>query len=207
MTAKTYALNAEAAREADGGRLDRTGAYVGKFTLAMNLIAQSGATGITFNFEADSGEQAQYLNLYTANAVGQPIFGEKQLYALMTCLKQRSISATPQEHELYDHDLRAATKQTVDVYSTLMNVPVGIVVQKEHYLNNLKEPKERLNLIRFFDPATRQTASEILDKSPAKKLDAQLGSLKDKIAPGARPAKGASTEHDPNADFDDDLPF
>jgi hypothetical protein len=204
MTAKTYDLNSDAAREADSSfvKIDKTGAYTGAFTLAMEITARSGATGVSFNFATDSGEQAQYLSLYTANAKGQPIFGEKQLYALMTCLNQRSIQPQTQQIELYDFDSRSEVLKSVAVYPTLMHTPIGVVLQKEFYTDNQGQAKDRLNLIRFFDPVTRQTASEILDKTEARKIDAQLKTLKDKHAAGS--VLVAPSNDTP---YDDDLPF
>lgn len=209
--AKSYTINTESVRETDNNlsRIAVSGEYIGKFTLARHIKAMSGAVGIQFSFESVLGQTANNLTLYTENASGEPIYGSKQLYALMTCLKQRTITPKTEAVDVYDYDQRVMVKTPCEIYPTLMNVPVGVVLQKEEYMSNSGERKIRMTIVRFFDAATRQTASEILDKAPAKNLDAFLLTLKDKLLPSTvggghnNPISASSVD----AEYNDDIPF
>jgi len=210
MTALAYKLDPNAARETDNGaaRLTETGAYTGQFTVAKHIDARSGAVGIEFNFKTDDNREANRLSLYTRNRDGSPIFGEKQLSALMTCLKLREINPTSAQVEVYDYDAKQTVHQQAAVYLELMNKPIGVCLQAEEYLNKQGEVKKRLNLVRFFDAKTRQTASEVLDKQSPVKLDAYLQTLKDKpLSTGHGHAAPNNQAAHADDDFDDDIPF
>ena len=211
MTAIAYQLNPNAARETDNGsqRITESGAYVGVMTAAKHIEANSGTIGIEFSFHSNEGAEAHYLTLYTRNREGSPIFGEKQLYALMTCLKLREIKPVAGKVEQYDFDARAVVKKQATLYQELMSAPIGVVLQSEEYQKNNGEIAKRMVLVRFFDAKTRQTASEILDKAPPVLLDKFLATLKDKTlsASVAHPTSVAPAQTHVDVDFDDDIPF
>jgi hypothetical protein len=204
----TYNLNPELAKEGSGrasNRITDTGAYVGVITVAKDVKAGTGTTGIELSFKSNDGLEAHYLTLWTKNANGESIFGEKQLHALMTCLKVKSITGKDAIIEEYDFDARQNVKRQATVYPELMNKPVGLVLQREEY----EGPNGIKNKMVFFAPfeaATRKTAAEILDQKPAEQLDKILKSLKDKtLKAGSRTTR---TDEQIDADFDDsEIPF
>lgn len=209
MAAIAYKLNPDQARETDQGnsRIQKSGDYVGIFTAAKHVTANSGAIGIEFTFHSEDGQEASYLTLYTRNAKGESIFGEKQLYALMTCMKVREIK--PSEGTINEFDLNTksiVTKQAT-IYKDLMGKKIGVVLQAEEYQKNNGDIGNRLALVRFFDAETRQTASEVLDKTPATILDKFLETLKDKkLSPTVVPLHPQAHTL-PDDIMSDDIPF
>lgn len=215
MSAPSYKLNPQSARETDNGfqRIEKSGAYEGEFIYARHITANSGAIGIEFHFKSTTGEEANYLTLYTRNANGETIFGEKQLSALMTCLKVREIAPANGDYEVYDLDAKANVKKQGVLYSALAHKPIGIVLQREEYYGQNGDIKSRMNISRFFEAGSRKMAVEILDNLPATRLDLFLPSLKDKtLSPksSSRNQYPSGTNAVPAGydDFaDDDIPF
>jgi len=213
-TVPAYKLNPELAREGDNQgsqRITENGGYPGVFTKAKHLVAGTGAVGIEFGFEAVDGSTA-YFQLYTKNKDGDAIFGEKQLMALMTCLKIKSMAPQQAMIEEYDFNSKQVQKVKATVYPELMNKPIGIVFQKEHYIKNNGDNGERMLFFAAFDTQTKQTANEILDQKPAERLEKLLANLKDKNSPPVTgrttPANTAATQNQViNNDFDDEIPF
>lgn len=214
MSAPAYQLDPNAAREgANVGsqRINETGAYTGIFTKAKHFVNSNGTTGIDFAFESVSGAKT-YFQIYTRNAQGEAIFGEKQLHAIMTCMKLRGLTPVQATIEEYDFDTRQVQQVQATVYKELTSAPVGVVLQKEHYTKNNGEPGERMNFFAAFNPETKQMADEVLDKLPAEKLDRVIVALKDKIST-SHPQTGAPAQSnggfagDPGIIYDDDIPF
>jgi hypothetical protein len=46
-----------------GGRIETSGAYIGRLTMAKERTAKTGTRGIEFTFESDDGRVARYLTL------------------------------------------------------------------------------------------------------------------------------------------------
>lgn len=215
-----YDLDPNKAREGSGRgsmMINESGAYVGTITVAKEAQARTGTTGIELTFETNDGLKAPYLTLWTRNANGEPIFGEKQLHALMTCLKVESINSVERVIKQYDPDLRREVDEPANVYPELMNKPVGLILQREEYYNRNSELKARMSFFAPFEASTRKTASEILDQSDAKQVDKILSSLYDKPAQAqssnqTAAERAASQEAGqakglPADNFDDDIPF
>lgn len=202
----SYNLDANDAREGDNGgnnRIDQSGAYIGVITMAKAIVSTKNTLGIEMTFKSDTGQEANYLQLWTQNAQGEKIYGAKVLNALMACLKTRSIAPVKAQIMEYDHTVQNEVPVTADTYPELMNKRIGIVLQREEYLNKLGEVKSKFNIFSCFDAETRQTATEILDKSKAERLDKLLAHLKDKTL--TKPTiQQPSQSID---DFDDDIPF
>ncbi len=53
-----------------GAKIEKSGAYVGRFTLAKERVARTGTRGIEFTFESEDGQTARYLTLWVARANG-----------------------------------------------------------------------------------------------------------------------------------------
>lgn len=206
----TYTLDATKAREGSGrtsSRITETGAYVGVITVAKAVTAGTGAKGIELAFKSNDGLDANYLTLYTHNKDGNPIFGEKQLYALMTCLKVKTITASERVITEYDFDMKKDVQKPATVYLELMNKPIGLVLQAEEYENSGHEVKEKMVYFTAFEASTRKLAAEILDQKPAEALDKILKNLKPKKLKRTNGAQ-SETAAPAGADFkDDDIPF
>jgi hypothetical protein len=222
----TYALDADLARKSDESktRIDASGEYVGHFTKAKKVISTTGTEGIEFSFETNEGATGDYMTLYTIKADGTKIFGFGLLMALMTCLKVRQIGTQKIAVDEWDNIARAVIPVEAEHFTELMNKPIGVLIQREPIIDQFSGdvkidkngfPKWKLNLTGFFDPVTRKTAGEILDKAetPAR-LERKLSSLRDKPLPTqsqqpvTQPMQSQPLlkRHLPPLD-DDDIPF
>jgi len=206
MTAHAYNLDTDKARDGDStgsNRINTSGAYTGIITVAKAVTANTGASGIEFSFKSDDGQEAHYMTLYTRNAQGESIFGEKRLNTIMTCLKVRSINPVQAQIKEYDFDAQQEIEVTRDVYPDLMNKPIGLVLQMEEYFNNSGNKKSRMNIYGAFDAQTRQTAIEILDQLPAERLDKMVENVRDKLVQKTTQSAPMPT----SGSVDDDIPF
>ena len=203
-----YTLNAQAAKQADNkfSKIDQSGKYVGVFTRAEKVTSKSGAQGIDFSFKSDSGEQSDYLSLLTHNKDGEELQGYKTLMAIMSCLKLKTIDATSGEVEKYNSVSQQREKVSADLFQTLMNVRIGLLIQ-------IKEQEYNGNIQRYtniYAPFTEDgfTATEVLEQATKpEKLEKMLAGLKDKLL-AHKPNQ--QTNHAPSgagAPMDDDIPF
>lgn len=205
-----YTLNAEAAKQADNkfSRIDASGKYLGVFTRAEKVTSKSGAKGVDLSFKSDDGEQADYLSLWTHNKEGKELSGFKTLMALMTCLKIKTLESTRGEVEKYNGVSQQREKVSVDLFQTMMNVPIGLLIQieEQEYNGNIQR---RTNI---YAPFTAEgfTATEVFDKaSRPEKLEKMLAGLKDKVLTN-KPVQQSqqSSSGAPVTAFDDsDIPF
>lgn len=206
-----YNLDTDAAKQADtgGGRITETGKYVGTFPKAKKVISTKGTRGIEFSFASTGGQGADYLSIWTMNHAGEQIFGYKQLMAMMTCMKVRGIDATPATVEEYDKASNGMIPQQVEVYASLQNKPIGILLQMEEYAKKDGTIAEKPSFAGFFDPQTEQVATEILEKSDARILEKLVGQLIPvKKLKGARQAtQGYQGGNGAPDNFDDSIPF
>lgn len=204
-----YTLDTDAAKQADSGngRINETGKYVGMFTKAKKVSSKQGTQGIEFSFEANNGQSADYLTVWTINNEGKQIYGYKQLMALMTCLKVRSIDAKAGEVEEYDSTAKQMVKHQAEIYPALMNKPIGVLLQMEEYEKKDGSVGEKASFAGFFDPQTEQVAVEILEKSEARILEKLVGQLVPvKKLKGSRPASAPAATA-PDSFGDPDIPF
>lgn len=175
-----YALNAQDARAAEGSpRITDTGAYTGTFTKALAVKSNAGTVGIEFEFEDSTTKAtADFLTVYTHKADGTPVFGNKVISALMTCLKIREFSDAVGTVDIWDSAQKKKVPQQAQVYPDLMNRPIGVVLQAEEYFTSSGEPRMRMVLAGFFEASTRLMATEILDKKATpQQLDRMLSGL------------------------------
>ncbi|MFK7890447.1 MAG: hypothetical protein AB8B63_06495 [Granulosicoccus sp.] len=223
MTAHSYQLNAQGAIEGSNigyQRITSSGAYTGVFTKAKAITAGTGATGIEFTFKADDGAEANYLTLYTHSKTGEETLGRKQLDSLMACVKVREIKPELANIMEWDNDQGQEIQVSVELYPSLMDNPVGVVLQREEYRKNNGDTGERMNLYSFFNAGTQQNGAEVIQRSEAKSLASTLAALKDKgmkgdakaptaTKPQQRQTPGGNTPDMSAAskDFDDQIPF
>lgn len=213
MNTRTYALNADHAKQGDsnGGRITETGQYIGKFTRAEAVTSKKGTEGVEFSFESDDGQSADYLTLWTYNTDGKELFGLKFLNAIMTCMKVKAMTPKKATVEKWDASVSQRAPVEATVFPELMDKPIGLLLQREQYLKNDGGIGEKMGIAGMFESTTLFTASEILDKAKTpEKLAKKALSLKDKLidatqkarVPAAAPAGSGSI-----ADMDDDIPF
>jgi hypothetical protein len=206
----SYTLNTAAAREGDTQnlRITETGAYVGAFTKAEKITSTKGTTGIEFSFVSREKQSADFLTLWTVNKDGEQIYGFKQLMALMTCMRVKDVSEKQGTVEKFENGQKVKVAATI--HPELMGKPIGVLLQKEEYEKNNGQIGHKFNLAGFFDPQTRMTATEILDKAgSADKLDKMIAALKDKpLQKRAAANYGAPAgEPAPIPADDDDIPW
>lgn len=192
---------------AAGGRIETSGAYVGRFTLAKERVAKTGTKGIEFNFEAEDGRVARYLTLWLQRANGERIeYPFSLLSALLACLDLKSIDSSPAQVDEWNIASGTWEPATVQAFPTLLDKTVGVVLQREE-----REWEGKtyvgMKIVEFFRPKDRATPAELLSGSqPGQALEKLLGNLKETVVRQGAPASGA-----PGAGFvdidEDDVPF
>lgn len=200
----SYNLDTKKAKEATSKRINTKGAYTGHFTLVFGKKASTGAVGIEFNFMCSDGLEANYLTLWTHNKFGEEIFGVNMIHAMMTCMKVKKMQSNAIQVMRYDPVAKCEVPEELDVFEMLMNKPIGVILFVEEYKNKDGKIKEKMAIYGFFNPETKQMASEILDKEEPTRLEKILLSLKNKRFEEKVPIKEESTSED---HFDDDIPF
>jgi len=223
MSMYTYTLDPQAAKQGDGGQtIDRLGKYIGVFTKAEHVITDKGTVGISFDFEASTGETASFA-LYTRRTDGSTIFGYNQLQAIMACFRLREL-AEPQNKtaNVWDKVEQKRTDKAVPQFTELLNKPIGILFVMEEYKAGNGDYKWRPSFSHAFCAETELMASEILDKKTVpERLPKVLQGLKDKPvkdkSTAANPfntsnpqsaSKPQSEINPPPADYDNsDIPF
>lgn len=202
---RSYDLNPEAAKQAEQGRITETGKYAGTFTRAEAVTSKKNTEGIEFTFRSTSGSDADFLTLWTYNADGKELFGLKVLNALMTCMRVKQIKPVKAVIEKWVDGNKQ--KVQAEVFSELMNKPIGVLLQKEYYIKNDGSTGSRLNLVGCYEASTEMTASEILGKATkAERLSGMVASLRDKAAPVSQ-GRAPATTGSGFDDMDDDVPF
>jgi len=195
-----------------GGRIETSGAYLGRLTLAKERTAKTGTKGIEFTFEAEDGQVARYLTLWLARANGEKIeYPYSLLSALMVCLDVKAIESAPSTVDEWNPASGIWAPVEAQIFPALMNKPIGVLLQREE-----REWEGRthvsMKIVQFFDPRDRGTPAEILsgDRS-GQSLAKMLGNLRETVVRhGAPPAAAAPAGEGPGgfADIeDDDIPF
>jgi hypothetical protein len=218
-----YNIDQNAARQGDerGGRITDIGRYVGKFTRAEHVISDAKkTTGVEFAFESDDKQSATF-TVWTINGKGEQIFGFKQLQAIMTVLKCRSLATTVKVVKKWDRNSQGIVNVEAEVFADLMDKPVGVLFETEDYEkyeNGQPSGKVGTKLVfaGVFDPKTNLTASEILDKKvQPQKLEQNIRTLRHRplkrvAGNGGTPAYSGHPNapgNDAGGGYDDDIPF
>jgi hypothetical protein len=213
--ARDFTLDTQAAKESNQGgmRITESGAYAGRFTAAWYEQNDRGTESVHFLFRGDDGRECGPLALYTHNGSGEELPSYKTLNAVLTCMKLRGIKSESGKVNLYDYDSGGVVEKAKDVYPSLVNKPIGIVVQKEQYTKNSGDIGHRLLLIGAYEVATNRMASEVLSDSEPKALGNVIKWLGDnpvKIAKGSRASSLSSSSHADASNgtpYEDDIPF
>lgn len=192
-----------------GGRIETSGAYIGRLTMAKERTAKTGTRGIEFNFEADDGRIARYLTLWVARANGDKIeYPYSLLSALMACLDVKKIDSTATTVDEWNPATGMWAPGEAQVFNDLMNKPIGVLLQREE---RVWEGKTQVNMkiVEFFDPRDRRTPAEIIAGArEAQSLDRLTAGLRETVVRTYTPPAGASPSGAGFSDIaDDDIPF
>lgn len=190
-----------------GGRIETSGAYIGRLTQAKERTAKTGTKGLEFTFEADDGRVARYLTLWVARANGEKIeYPFSLLSALMACLDIKSIESVADTVEEWNPATGAWEATPAQVFPMLLNKPIGLLLQREE-----REWEGRsfvsMKIVQFFDPRDRSTPAEILSgQRSGHALDKMAANLKEAVVRHDAPPAGASGTGMGDID-EDDVPF
>ncbi|MBU4609184.1 hypothetical protein IMZ29_01015 [Achromobacter sp. GG226] len=204
-----YKLDTQAAKQADrvGGRITEKGKYVGTFTRAQHVVADTGTIGIDFDFVTDDGTRARFA-IYTQKADGTQIYGFKQLMAMMTCMQVRELTnPINQRARVYDFDAGQEVDVVVPQFPDLLGKKVGLLIRMEEYGDN---GKWRPGLAGAFQAETELVASEILDrKTVPSQLPKMVQALRDKPKQGGGQSVAAGNRAAQEAGYEteQDIPF
>lgn len=207
-------LNTAEARKADktSSVIRETGAYKGTITRAEKLVSKNGTKGVGFSFKADDGSTANYLDVYTEKATGEPLWGANLVQAVLCCTKTKDAPEGKITVEKWDREVSEVRNVDVPGYPALMGKRIGLVLQKEiqsHYQTGADQ--ERMNIVRVFEADSGFTSTEILDKATkAEKLTEFLKTLppvRDSRKKGAAQQMAATATAAQADEFNDDIPF
>ncbi len=195
-----------------GGKIETSGAYIGRLTLAKERTAKTGTRGIEFTFEADDGRVARYLTLWVARANGDKIeYPFSLLSALMACLEVKKIDSTQETVDEWNAATGQWAPTEAQTFPELMNKPVGLLLQREEREWEGKTYVS-MKIVQFFDPRDRSTPSEILSGARSgQALEKMVGNLRETVVRADAPPAGAAPTSGGSASFssidDDDVPF
>lgn len=214
-------FNATEAAGADrvSAAIRESGPYVGILTRAEKIVSEKGTAGVGLSFKADSGQSADYLDLYTHSADGTPLPSAKIVQAILGCLQLRGANDGKIICEKYNKATGQREKATVDGYPDLMGKRIGFLLQKElgsHHKTGADT--ERMVIYGVFQPDTRLTVSEILQrKTTPETLDKMIAAMppvrdtrKKGAARGTQAGDngyGFDAPPQGHGAFDDDIPF
>jgi hypothetical protein len=204
----TEAKNADRSNQS----IKTSGKYVGIITRAEKLLSKKGTEGVGFSFKTDTGDTANYLDLYTVNAKGEKLQGLSTLNAILCCAKLRGVEDGIITFEKWDKDAKAMVETKAEGYPDLMGKRIGFLLQQELSTHiDTGTDVERVNIYGVFEADTGFTASEIVDKATKpEKLDKMLTALMARPVYDRRekPASNQQAYSNSSSAFDDnEAPF
>ena len=159
--------------DAMSSQINTSGKYVGVITRAEKLISKSGSQGLGISFKSDTGETADYLDLWILNAQGEQLISMKHAQAIMGCAGVRQAKDGKIEIEVYNKESKKREKKLVDGYPDLMGKRIGLLLQAE--LDNYGgKDRTKMQIYNVFQDKTELTISEILDKKTKPELLAKF---------------------------------
>lgn len=206
-------LNTAEARKADktSSIIRDTGKYTGVITRAERIVSKNGTKGVGFSFKADDGATANYLDVYTEKATGEPLWGANLVQAVLCCTKTKDAPDGTITVEKWDRDAGEARNVDVPGYPALMGKRIGLVLQKEiqsHYQTGADQ--ERINIVRVFEADTGFTSTEILDKATKPEKLAEFMKTLAPVRDSRKKGAASVTSIAPAGavdEFNDDIPF
>ena len=209
----TLKLNSQLARAADeiAAGIRESGKYIGTITRAEKLTAGTGTVGLGLSFKADSGQTADYLDLYHTKGDGETLSGLKTVNAILCCAKVSEAAEGQIQCEKWQD---GAQRVTVTGYPALMGKRIGFLLQQVLETGKDGKDREKVQIFAVFNPDTELTASEMYDKKTkperlASMLDALLARpVRDNRKGGkAKPAGRSAADDYSSMPPDDDAPF
>lgn len=157
-------FNPQEAARADqiASAISETGKYVGIITRAEKLRSTKGTDGLGLSFKSDSGETADYLDLYTVNANGETLPSMKVVQALLGCLQLRGAQEGTIKCSKWNKDIKQREDVTVQGYPDLMGKRIGLLLQKTVETDQDGKDRDRMQIFGVFQDKTELTVSEIL---------------------------------------------
>lgn len=206
-------LNANSAKQADviNSAIKESGKYTGVITRAEALKSAKGNAGIGLSFKSDSGETADYLDIYIGETDGKPWPGSNTANAIMACLKLKQADKGIVKFEKWNADKKTREQMSAEGYPDIQGKRIGLLLQKE-LTTYQGATKEKLNIFGVFNAETGFTASEILTSATkAEKLEKMVHSLMAKPVRDSRTAlhsaQGQVNNEHASSEFSDDIPF
>ena len=212
-------LNTTHAAAADNisSQISEPGKYIVTITRAEALTSQAkGTKGLGLSVRSDSGQSADYLDIYYAKADGEELSGIRTVNAILCCAKVREAAEGTVHVEKWDSVAGQRRKMAVTGYPVLMGKRIGLLLRKTLETDNKGNDRARMEIFGVFDPDTEMTASEILARAtePQKLgtlLDALLarGVIDKREQRQQRPAAAQRQNTTSNGfdDMDDNMPF
>lgn len=187
---RKYDFDEDSARQAGASSfIDATGKYKGTFTMAKQVISQKGTEGIEFSFETDDGRTANYLQLWTFDVNGKPLYGKKVLDALMCCARIKTL--TPKEGTV---EGKGGPEKAI-IFPGLHGRSIGLLLQREEYQKSNGDTGHKFNIYAPFHADSELMAVELLDgKTAPEMLPKVLDGLHDKPLQ-TRPRAAAASHH------------
>ncbi len=195
-----------------GGRIETSGAYIGRLTMAKERTAKTGTRGIEFTFESEDGRVARYLTLWVARANGEKIeYPYSLLSALMACLDVKKIESAATTIDEWNPATGSLGPAEAQVFHDLVNKPVGVLLQREEREWEGKTYVS-MKIVQFFDPRDRSTPGEILSgQRTGQSLEKMVTNLRESVVRSDAPPAGATPAGSGSGGFaeidDDDVPF
>lgn len=210
----TLKLDSNLAKAADNiaSGIRESGKYIGIITRAEKLVSRDkGTIGLGLSFKADSGQTADYLDIYHTKADGEALSGLKTVNAILCCTKTSEATEGAITVEKWDAKAHARVQAKVEGYPALMGKRIGLLLQQVLETGTDGKDRERVQVFAVFNAETELTATEMYAKATKPE---RLGSMLDALM--SRPvrdnrktkAKTARREDMDDGRFpDDDVPF
>lgn len=218
-TGPTNAANVEKEKDFSKRTLD-TGIYEATIKMIFAGQAKSGARNVTIQLKTTDGKDYSE-TVYLSNKEGKNTYEKdgKESYlpgyllvnnlAIMTTgkpLEELVGDVETRTVKLYDYDLKKEVATDVPAVIPMIGQKVLVAIQEEEYekqkLNTTTNKYEgtgefavKNQLVKAYNPETRQTAVEMRDDKPATQVDAWLATYGGKI----KEAKKSATPANQNA--------
>jgi hypothetical protein len=214
----TLKLDSNLAKAADNiaTGIRESGKYVGIITRAEKLVSRDkGTIGLGLSFKSDTGQTAEYLDIYHTKADGEALSGLKTVNAILCCTKTSEAIDGPIIVDKWDSKTKTRVQVKVDGYPALMGKRLGLLLQQVLETDQDGKDRDRVQVFAVFNAETEMTASEMYAKATKPErlnnmFDALMAKpVRDNRKAGSKP-KGSSSSGASDTDdgrWPDDIPF
>lgn len=214
----TLKLSRELATAADNitSAIRESGKFIGVITRAESLKSDKGTLGLGLSFRAETGQTADYLDLWHTKGDGEALSSLKTVNAILCCTRVAEAREGVIQIEKWNSAAGQREKLSVTGYPDLMGKRIGFLFQKTLETDQKGGDRERIQVFGVFSADTELTASEIYAKKTVpEKLSLMVEALVarpvvDKRKTVAKPKPAATAGDRPGNSFDDmddDVPF